>query len=164
MEEEFRKIEGYDNYSVSNLGNVRNDKTGRILKSNPNSDGYLQVYLCKEGKKKIHSIHRLIGNAFIPNPDNLSDIDHINQVKTDNRIENLRWISSANNLRNRKKWEGTTSKFQGVSWHKHNNKWTAQIKLNGRKKHLGYFETEEEAYSVWCAFVYENNLQEFYEI
>ncbi len=161
--EEYRKIEGYE-YSISNLGKVRNDKTGRIKKASSNLDGYLLVGLHKEGKKKTHRIHRLIAIAFLENPDNLPDVDHINQIKSDNRIENLRWCSCSNNMRNIKKKEGCSSNYRGVNWYKKINKWQAQIIINGKKKGLGYYETEEEAYSVWCAFVYENNLQEFYGI
>jgi hypothetical protein len=160
--EEYRKIEGYDNYSVSNKGNVRNDKTKRILKGTTNSDGYLQVVLYKERKAKSYKIHRLVGNAFIPNLDDYPQIDHINQKKDDNRIENLRWCSIANNLRNIKKREGTSSQFRGVYWNKRINNWKACISLDGKLKHLGYFEKEEEAYEAWRTCVIENNLQDFY--
>jgi len=134
------------------------------LKSNPNSQGYLQVRLWKECKGKTQKIHRLIAIAFLENPDNLPDVDHINQIKSDNRIENLRWCSCSNNMRNIKKKEGCSSNYRGVNWYKKINKWQAQIIINGKKKGLGYFDTEEEAYLVWCAFVRENNLHEFYGI
>ena len=159
--EEYRKIEGYDNYSVSNRGNVLNNKTGRIIRPSLNGK-YLGVSLSKNGKQKSHNIHRLVGLAFLENPDNLSDIDHINQVRTDNRIENLRWCSRENNCRNKKKKEGTSSQFRGVNWDTHYNKWRSMIRLNGKTKHLGLFETEEEAHTRWCECVIENNLQEFY--
>lgn len=159
--EEFRQIEGFENYSISNIGNVRNDKTGRILKGVLNS-GYLRVKFGKDGKEKVYLIHRLLAIAFIDNPDNLKEIDHINQVKTDNRVDNLRWCSRENNNRNRKKWEGTSSKYRGVSWDNCNNKWMASIRLNGKKKNLGLFITEEEAKDAWKKAIEENNLQEFY--
>ena len=160
-EEEYRQIEGYDNYSVSNIGNVRNNKTGRILKSFPNSDGYLLVDLYKEGKSKTHKIHRLVATSFLENIDNLPEVDHINQIKYDNRIENLRWCSHSNNCRNQKKRNGT-SKYFGVHWCKRDKKWISSIQLNKKRKVIGYFETEEDAYARWCEVVIENNLQEFY--
>ncbi len=160
--EEYRKIEGYDNYSVSNRGNVSDDKTGRIMSPSKNQYGYLEVNLHKEGKQKSYLIHRLVGLAFLENPDNLLEIDHINQIKTDNRIENLRWCSRSNKCRNKKKREGTSSQFKGVCWDKKTNKWTAQITLNGTPKYLGRFEIEEEAHTRWCEAVIENNLQDFY--
>jgi|688.fasta_scaffold502346_1 hypothetical protein len=161
-QEEYRQIEGYDNYSVSNLGNVRNDKTGRILQGCLHKLGYLHINLYKEGKKKMYKIHRLVSIAFLPNPNNLPEVDHINRLPYDNRLENLRWISIGNNERNKKKREGLTSKYIGIHWHKQHNKWGASLSLNGKRIHLGYFKTEEEAYEAWCNAVRENNLQEFY--
>jgi hypothetical protein len=163
-EEEYRQIEGYDNYSVSNMGNVRNDKTGRIRKPTTDRDGYLYVDLWKKCKGKTHKIHRLVAIAFLENPDNLEQIDHINHIKDDNRIENLRWCSCGNNNRNKQKKEGTTSKYRGICWRERDNIWVAYISLNGNQQYLGCFKTEEEAYAVWCKVVRENNLQEFYSL
>ena len=87
--EEFKLIKGFENYSVSNLGNVKNNKTNRILKQD-NNKGYKLVKF--NGKNK--RVHRLIAEAFIPNPDNKPCIDHINNIRNDNRIENLRWATN----------------------------------------------------------------------
>jgi hypothetical protein len=160
MFEEYRQIEGYENYSVSNMGNVRNDTTGRILKGHPDKDGYLRLDLYKEGKSK-HKIHRLVAIAFLENPDNLGEVDHINQIKSDNWLENLRWCSHSNNCRNQRKRNGT-SKYFGVHWCKRDKKWISSIKLNKKRKVIGYFDTEEDAYLKWCEVVRENNLQDFY--
>ena len=94
VKEEWRKIAELDGYSVSNLGNVRNDKTGRILKTYDNGHGYQKV----EIKNKKWYIHRLVGQAFIPNPMNLETINHKNENKRDNRVENLEWLSRVDNL------------------------------------------------------------------
>lgn len=91
----FKKIENYDNYSISNLGNVRNDKTGRILKTYIKPSGYEQVQL---GRKTIPQyVHRLVANAFIPNPCNKPQVNHINGVRGDNRAANLEWVTAREN-------------------------------------------------------------------
>jgi hypothetical protein len=82
----WKKIDGFETYSVSNKGRVRNDVTGRVLK--PSSvRGYQLVMLCPG--RKMTRVHRLVAQAFIPNPDNLPQVNHINEDKTDNRVENL---------------------------------------------------------------------------
>lgn len=94
--EEFRTIAGYEGlYSVSNLGNVRNDLTGKILKPYPNHHNYLRVRLCKNAKAKGYFIHRLVAFAFIPNPDpdNFPEVNHLDEDKTNNRVENLEWCN-----------------------------------------------------------------------
>jgi hypothetical protein len=165
MDEEFRIIAEIPKYSVSNLGNIRNNRTGKIMKSRVDKDGYLYLGLFIENKiQKFRRVHRLVAITFLENIDNLQDIDHINQIKTDNRLENLRWVSASNNNRNKKKREGLTSNYKGVSWDANENKWATSIKINGISKNLGKFDTEIEAYSIWCACVYENNLQDFYGI
>lgn len=99
--EEFRKIEEFEYYSISNLGRVRNDKTYRILKSSINSNGYeyitIKIYTNKIPKTYLRYIHRLMAIAFIPNEENKQQIDHINGNKVDNRLENLRWVTISEN-------------------------------------------------------------------
>lgn len=99
MEEVWRKITGY-NYSVSNKGNVRNDKTGRILKPVPNDTNHMQVSLFADGKRKNFYVHRLVGEAFIPNPDpeKYTIINHLNEDPSDNSVENLEWCDYSHNI------------------------------------------------------------------
>lgn len=93
--ETFKKIEEFSNYSISNLGNVRNDKTGRILKTYTKPSGYMQVQL---GRKTIPQyIHRLVAKAFIPNNDNKPQVNHKNGIKCDNKVENLEWVTASEN-------------------------------------------------------------------
>lgn len=93
-------------YQVSNRGRVRSlDKyvkcgygrvrlfPGRILRPAKDKGGYLQVTLCKEGKTTRCYIHRLVADAFLPNPENLPEVNHINEDKTDNCVENLEWCT-----------------------------------------------------------------------
>ena len=86
-------------YEISNLGNVRNIKTGRILKSNFIGKGYLAVQLCKNGFKKSLQIHRLVAAAFIPNLENKDQVNHIDGNKTNNNVENLEWVSCSENIK-----------------------------------------------------------------
>ena len=100
----YKDIEGYEGlYQVSNLGNVKslgNDKKRKekILKPNKNNRGYLYVGLCKQGKIKMCKIHRLVAKAFIPNPNNYEEINHLNESKIDNRASNLEWCDHKYNI------------------------------------------------------------------
>ena len=87
--EEWKDIKDYENYEVSNLGNVRNKKTGRILKSNKNG-GYAVVGLSKTTCKNFQ-VHRLVCEAFIPNPENKPQVNHIDKNGLNNNVKNLEW-------------------------------------------------------------------------
>ena len=93
----WKKIEGFLNYSVSDTGLVRNDETGKMLKSFTTTTGYRIVHLSNNKRKKTVKLHRLIAEAFIPNEKCLKCVNHINGDKQDNRIENLEWCSHSEN-------------------------------------------------------------------
>lgn len=102
MEEIWRDIEGYEKlYQVSNFGNVRslprNTKKGRVLKHTRYKNGYLYLNLCKDGKSKHYYIHRLVAQAFLPNPDNLPQVNHRDENPSNNRVDNLEWCTSKYN-------------------------------------------------------------------
>ena len=144
-EELFKRIDGYDNYFVSNFGNVKNSKTNRILKQKNHPNGYKLINLSKNGKVKTFKVHRLVGKAFLENADDKPMIDHIDNNPANNNVKNLRWATCKDNLANQCKRTNNKSGFKGVSFHKHANKYQALIRINDKRKHLGLFETAEEA-------------------
>lgn len=105
-EEKWKDIVGYEGiYQVSNLGRVKSlsnnfSRKEKILKNHKNSGGYLRVVLSKNRKVKRYYIHRLVSEYFIDNPNNLPQTDHINTDRTDNRVENLRWVTHKENMNN----------------------------------------------------------------
>lgn len=99
--EQWKAIAGYDGqYEVSNLGRVRSLKSGKekILRPNKNNNGYLLVYPYKDGKTRGLLIHRLVAEAFIPNPQGLETVNHKDEVKTNNSVDNLEWMSRKDNI------------------------------------------------------------------
>jgi len=161
--EVFLPIENYDNYFVSNFGNVKNSKTNKIMKQSNNKDGYKKIGLTKNGKQKYFLIHRLVGKAFLENPDNKPVIDHIDNNPANNNVKNLRWATSKDNSANQGKSKNNKSGFKGVAYHKPSNKYRAQIRINGKIKHLGYFETAEEASKVYEAKAKEIHKEFYYK-
>lgn len=97
MLEKWTDIPGFgDNYEVSNTGKVRNKSNGRLLKGN-HTKGYRYVVLSGKGYQKCPKVHRLVAEAFIPNPDNHICINHIDGVKTNNHVSNLEWCTYQHN-------------------------------------------------------------------
>ena len=146
MEEIFKTIEGYENlYEISNLGRVKNLSNGKILKNSLSKTiGYYVVGLSKNGKGNKKLIHILIANTFIPNPTNKPKVDHIDKDRTNNNIENLRYVTTSQNAMNQSKSSVNTSGYSGVDFRKDSKKWRARIKLDG-KEYAKSFKTIEEA-------------------
>lgn len=101
----WKPIDDYPNYMISNYGEVKSlgntkSKKEKKLKGIKGNDGYLRFGLYKDGELKMYLAHRLVAQAFIPNPNNKPFIDHINTIRTDNRVENLRWVTSSENMNN----------------------------------------------------------------
>ena len=94
MEELWKAVPDFEGkYSASTLGEVKNETTGKLLNKYKNIWGYHLV--CLNGK--LYSLHRIIAKTFIPNPNNLPQVNHKNEIKTDSRAENLEWISAKDN-------------------------------------------------------------------
>ena len=143
--EHWLNISGYDNYQVSNFGRVRNSTTGKILKPSDGGRGYFTICLYKDKKKKTHKVHIIVANEFIDKIDGKNYVDHVDKNKLNNIVENLRWVSSSENSRNRSMMTNNTSNFKGVDYYKPNQKYRARIMYEGHRYNLGLFNTAEQA-------------------
>jgi hypothetical protein len=142
--ENWKSIDEYENYEISDHGNVKNIKTNKMLKPRVNNRGYNNVDLYNIGKR-TKPIHRLVAEAFLENPDNKRCVDHIDRNKLNNHISNLRYATDSQNNMNKSRQSNNTSGIVGVYFCKDRNKWRAVIKKDRNPIHLGYFETKEEA-------------------
>jgi hypothetical protein len=100
MQETWKELKDFEgDYAVSNFGRVKSFKNKKEKNLIPydNNHGYLQVTLCKNGKKKKFFVHRLVGSTFIEEIEGKNTINHKNNIKTDNRVENLEWVSRIEN-------------------------------------------------------------------
>ena len=101
MEEIWRTIEGAPSYQVSNMGRIKSfrvNSEGFIMKPSFDKDGYLRISLCVSDTKRIYRrVHQLVAKAFIPNPNNYKMINHLNNKRDDNRVENLEWCDNSRN-------------------------------------------------------------------
>jgi hypothetical protein len=99
--EVWKKIKGYDYYEVSNNGNVKSNhkrsKDKPLLNLRVTKKGYRRVKLSKNGKEKMFLVHRLVAEAFIPNPKNKPFVNHKNGLKNDNNLNNLEWVTAKEN-------------------------------------------------------------------
>ena len=144
--EAFKLIDGYDNYYITTRGRVYNEQTKTYLKQSI-SNGYLNVSLSKNGKRKHKRVHRLMAEAFISNPENKEYVDHIDRVTNNNDINNLRWATPSENGMNKSVLSSSKTGIPGVTFHKRDKKYRGQIKING-KIMSKYCDSKEEAI-IW---------------
>ena len=165
--EQWKTIEEIDAYEVSDLGNVRRRLPGKpcgwygsspsqcqvgdIVIPSFRGKGYLVVGLFKQGKRYRRSVHRLVAESFVPNPEGFSQINHKGE-KTDNRACMLEWISPEEHTRDRvrrgQQGMGGVHRYKG-------GKWVAiyHLPTTGKRKQIGTFDTEDEARAARQAIV-----------
>lgn len=91
------KVVGFEVYTVTRQGEVVNSRTGRVLRQDSNRTGYKRVTLSVDGFVKRVFVHRLVATHYLPNPYGHQEVNHINGMKHDNRVENLEWVSNSQN-------------------------------------------------------------------
>lgn len=154
--ENWKKIKGFEAYEVSDLGRVRrtlpgqHTHIGKILKPNAGHSGYLKVDLFRNGKHNTRKLHKLVANAFLPNPKSLPQVNHTGK-KTDNKVSKLERITTKAHGRDRARREQSSG--DGVRRYKATPKnrrltdvWIASYcPIPRKRKHIGYFNTFAEA-------------------
>ena len=166
--EVWKNIDGYvGNYQISSFGNVKSlerqarTKNGsrtvreRFLKKTHDKEGYLNVKLSKNSKIRTFKLHRLVGEYFIENPNNLPQINHIDEDKTNNYYKNLEYTVNLKNTNNYHSKNGT--KKYGI--HMSQGKWRARIKKDGKSICLGFYIEKEKAYKEFY-----NKYKELHEV
>ena len=143
----WKSIDGYANYEVSNFGRVRNAETEKIMKTSLRGGSYLRVVLSKNGVQKSYSVHRLVAQEFVNNPNNKPVADHIDGNPLNNNASNLRWADKSENQWNRtqRQTNNKTSIYKGVNFHKVQGMWQVRIQVHRERMHIGYFANEKEA-------------------
>ena len=163
MMEEWRAVPGYEGlYEVSNKGNVRNVRRNTLLRLSKTNNGYIRISLCKNGIKTGLTVHRLVAELFIPNPDNLPEVNHKDEDKTNNRVENLEWCDHKYNMnygtRNIRAKETAIKNgyYTGLSREEYRKKYRDKNKEKIREKQRGYMREYNKNY-------YEKNREEIRE-
>lgn len=175
MKENWKDITGFDGmYQVSNLGRIRSlpriversgnimKLKGKVLKQHINTNDYPTVNLCKNGIAKVKAVHIIVAKAFIPNPNNLPQVNHKDGSRNNCCSNNLEWVTNRENGTHRTLNITKYSKFTGVTWCKSRKKWLSQIRINGKSKFLGRFIDEAEAAQSYTNALVKYNLTNKY--
>lgn len=165
--EVWKEIKGYEGlYEVSNLGKIKScekiiyylnsDKIRRLQKekimSYGSGNGYYIVTLYNNGKLKKYYVHQLVAMSFLNHTPNKLElvVDHINNNRLDNNVNNLQVITHSNNIRKGlKRKDNTTSKYKGVYLEKRTGNYISSIVINNKKIYIGAFKTELEAHNKY---------------
>lgn len=168
MKEIWKNIENYPDYQISNLGNVKSLKFGKekFLKQMLSNEGYAKVTLSNNSKQTVFQIHQLVAIAFFNHKPNGCKvvIDHKDNNKLNNSVENLQVVTTRFNVSKSKK--NNSSKYTGVSTYNPVCKWISSIQINNKSVFLGRFKTEIEAHNQYQKalkniLLYKGNGKEF---
>lgn len=152
-----KPIENFEElYFISDCGKVFNSNH-KILKTYFTKNGYEAIKLYKNKSRYNKTIHRLVAENFIPNPNNKAEVNHIDGIKSNNHVSNLEWVTSSENKRHAKdtglnpynyptkgKKLGKHSKYRYVTFDTSRNKWCSALRVNGKNFKQKRFNTENE--------------------
>ena len=130
-----------DRYEVSDMGEVRNAETGRVLKLR-DSNGYRTCYITRNSHTSCFMVHRMVAKAFLPIIPEKNVVDHINHDKTNNTVANLRWTDTSQNNRNRRRFHSRTDGLHNIAHT--GNKFVVSF-MKDRQTIRKTFDSQEEA-------------------
>ena len=159
----WKPVKGFEKiYEVSNLGNIRNTR-GKILQTHKNNRGYVMVDFTVNKVRTKKLVHRVVMEAFVDNINNYPEVNHKDEDKTNNCLNNLEWCTRSHNKQHsmktgtynkiydqknslgKKHLPNTKSKYHNVTYDKNRNKWVGQIRHEKKNWYCRRFDTEEEA-------------------
>ena len=169
MVEIWKDIEGYEGlYEVSSYGRVRNLVSGKFIKASKKNDGYCRVCLTKNGCRKCINIHRLVAQSFLPNPDNLPQVNHKDEDKTNNNVTNLEWCTAKYNInygtsqQRRILTNINSGKYTGLTRTEYCKKYRENNKEYFKEYRKDYYQSNKDILKEQSKNYYENN-KEYYK-
>ena len=148
----FRRVDTYINYAVNRKGQVINlAKHNKVMAQTPNNSGYMRVGLCKRGSRQHKLVHRLVALAFIEEVEGSPQVDHRDGDPLNNHVSNLRFCTRSQNGANTRARSDSKLGVKGVGLDKRSGKYRTAITIDGKRIHLGYFDTAKEAKDAYDA-------------
>lgn len=145
--ENWKAMELYPKYEISTEGRIRNSKTHYIYSQRLRSDGYLDIDIRENGERKKMLVHRLVASCYLDNPNNLPEVNHKNKIKTDNRVENLEWVSRKQNMEHRNQDEKIKNQMQ------ESGKRLAELNLRTKAKSVIQFDLSGNLMKIYPSLI-----------